>query len=437
MKIRLHPLANGQHYSWSKFRSLFDFFFPYSQNGDYQFIRLEATAQFKETQLVSRDFYTFRAFFLHYFLTYIWNPIRDWRKNAEAWAKELGLNPEYASQIGAIALDNHVINGNASFSYTVTGSNPLIMALNMGGLSSNAFSVSGITYNSVSLSNVDSLAVNLDFWISDWILPGCATGSNTLAITNSGLQINCYIVSVSGAKQTAQPDAHNTANANAVASLSCSVNTVADNSWTFALFRDNVTRTYSYNAGTTKLDDDTPNGTSASATSNGPITPAGSTSLGFSLNTAATAGLGIVMLSIAPGGNSFTQTFSETITGSETFTKLTQAVKSETITGSEVFAKQTNKNFATETITGTEVFAKQPGKGFAEIVNISGGETFIKLIEAVKSETITLSEVFSKQAQRVFSETLSLSEVFFSNIIKEVTSWAKKALNKTDWTKDH
>lgn len=122
--------------------------------------------------------------------------------------------------------------GNNSGAYTVTGSNPLILTWAFCTSSTTqSLNPTASTYNSVSLTAITGspfLSGSLNA-MGLWILPGCATGSNTLAVTGSGTLPYYYGGwSYSGCKQTSQPDNSRTATFNGTA-LSGAITTVADN----------------------------------------------------------------------------------------------------------------------------------------------------------------------------------------------------------------
>lgn len=197
----------------------------------------------------------------------------------------------------AIAFDNaaKVANGSSvsslSGAYTVTGSNPIIFASCWGAVGSP--SVTGITYNSVSMTKVADENIPADRGYSVFILPSPATGSNTLIASGSSLFI-LDGASYSGAKQTSQPDAFNTGSWSSANSFTSTVTTIANNCWMIVMFKTSSGNAPSNGTGTTvRLND----GNGGIADSGGGVSP-GSNSLVVNFTVADQGGY--VITSFAP-----------------------------------------------------------------------------------------------------------------------------------------
>lgn len=138
----------------------------------------------------------------------------------------------------AIAYDNSAQSAQTgpfssqSTSYTVTGSNPIVFGWSGGAVGGGASTITGMTYNSVGMTFANNVLVPSDRWWDCYFLPACATGSNTLQSNASGADL--YWIggmSYSGAAQSGQLDASNTATQSGGSSISGSVTVVTANSW--------------------------------------------------------------------------------------------------------------------------------------------------------------------------------------------------------------
>lgn len=198
--------------------------------------------------------FTLEAFAVHHEALLRTNVKNLWRKiprliRVPTYAPSFAGMPSGPKPIGwhfAIAYDTtanlgDVSSTNLTVAYTVTGSNPLLVVgavgNNSGGGGNN---LTGATYGGASMTQVDSISYGTqtspggsDRQTVDWILPGCATGSNNVVITASGgNNISGGAMSYSGCKQTVQPDSHNTATQGTNSStFSCSTTVVAANCW--------------------------------------------------------------------------------------------------------------------------------------------------------------------------------------------------------------
>ncbi len=119
-----------------------------------------------------------------------------------------------------------------TYNHTCTGSNLILWV----GVVSGDNTMTGITYNGVSLTQVgSSFQLGTEF-LTLWYLIAPATGSNSLVITRSGTTnfMRGLSASYTGVQQSGQPDAHQdgTSGTNSVTD---SVTVVANNSWCIAL----------------------------------------------------------------------------------------------------------------------------------------------------------------------------------------------------------
>jgi len=165
-----------------------------------------------------------------------------------------------------------------TISHTCTGSNRILFV----GAIVRTNSISGVTYNSVAMTQIGSPVTNVNDKISLWYLIAPATGSNNVVITQTGSSvINGCAISYTGAKQSGQPDAYtDTAQASA-ANQDGTVTTVADNSWAVMYAYDATTGSSSAGTGTTLRGTSTGGANTQFYDGNGPKTPAGSYTLNF------------------------------------------------------------------------------------------------------------------------------------------------------------
>lgn len=107
----------------------------------------------------------------------------------------------------AIALDTSATHsGTSSFSYTCTGTN-LYLLIAFHWVPSTASTASGVTYGGVSMTQISTHITNT-CQIELWGLVAPATGSNTLAYTNTGTTtVTQTLISYTGVDQTTPLDA--------------------------------------------------------------------------------------------------------------------------------------------------------------------------------------------------------------------------------------
>lgn len=119
-----------------------------------------------------------------------------------------------------------------NIAHSCTGSN-LILIVTTSEDNSNG-SVTGITYNSVALTQIGTGVVSGSNTVRMWYLLSPATGTNNITITGSAGNTNMGVCAVSytGVKQSSQPDASGTNTSGATVSYSESVTTITNNCWT-------------------------------------------------------------------------------------------------------------------------------------------------------------------------------------------------------------
>ncbi len=136
----------------------------------------------------------------------------------------------------AIAYDTATDGGSTgsgttlTWAHTCTGSN-LILFVGVTGDTTND-TVTGVTYNSVSMKKITSVDPN-DRWQSLWYLLGPATGANNVVVTSSSSVFLAGIsASYTGVNQFAQPDSFNSGSVSPGTSLTVSTTPIDTGCWT-------------------------------------------------------------------------------------------------------------------------------------------------------------------------------------------------------------
>lgn len=171
----------------------------------------------------------------------IWIPVKIY---IPVLATPQGINFP-AGYMFAIALDTSANHDSTNFTYTCTGSN-LILVAGIFTNSGDGYTFTGITYNSVAMSNgIDNNqtlgGANQHCWL--WYLIAPATGGNTISCQSGlGASANLQVASYTGAKQSAQPDATavGQATSNATSVTAGTLTVVAANSWVVAFVRNRI-----------------------------------------------------------------------------------------------------------------------------------------------------------------------------------------------------
>jgi hypothetical protein len=201
----------------------------------------------------------------------------------------------------AIAYDTSTDGGEVSgtslsWSHTCTGSDRILFV----GMLSSDSAPNAVTYNGTNMTLVDSARLSTPYYSLMYMLVNPSSGANNVSITiDSGFVHGCS-VSYTGAAQSGQPDASTGGVTSAATSVTGTLTTVADNSWTVMMGIQQNGTAKTAGAGTTVRLSITGNQQYA-ADSNAAITPAGSTSLIVNSGSAVWA---YSMASFSPAGAS-------------------------------------------------------------------------------------------------------------------------------------
>jgi len=189
-----------------------------------------------------------------------------------------------------------------SYSHTCTGSDLLLYSgVSMEDVTDADRTVTGITYNSVSMTSIREDDNDTDnFSSSIWYLAGPATGSNTVAVTLNGenaLSVSGSI-SLTGVDQSSPLDANNGATGNSNVPT-VDVTTVADNSWVIdtVAYGDN---TFTIGSGQTSRWTVGVSTLGSTASTEGPVTPAGATTMDLTFDFGASEAWAISAASFQP-----------------------------------------------------------------------------------------------------------------------------------------
>lgn len=203
----------------------------------------------------------------------------------------------------AIALDasskkSQDASTTATWSHTCTGSNLiLLVGVEVGA----GNTITGVTYNGVSMSQVNLLALGGSTFGNVYVfkLVGPSTGANNIVVTASASTfIYCAATSFTGVDQTTPIDVNTTTSATAT-SITGTVTTTKDNDWLFGFVSkgdtlpDNPTLTAGTNTTIRQTD---AFGWYASCDTNAAQTPAGSHSLTVSSSASGLFGMNVVAI---------------------------------------------------------------------------------------------------------------------------------------------
>lgn len=196
----------------------------------------------------------------------------------------------------AIAFDNSVDGGGGSGNLTFgiscsSSANRILFVTDV----QFTGSVSAITYNGVAMTKLTSITnAGLGQTINLWYLVAPASGANTISVTASGTH-NYSADSYIGVSQTGAIDNFSSNTLTSGTTYTTSITTIANNAWTVATIM--ATNNLTVGTGTTFRTRANGNNNLEFFDSNGPKTPAGSTSL---VVTSTTGTFSSIIVSLAP-----------------------------------------------------------------------------------------------------------------------------------------
>ena len=206
----------------------------------------------------------------------------------------------FDAQSGILTIPGGSTTG--AIDHTVSGSNTILWALVHNESSAGSPEITAITFNGVALTSAIGYTMANGQRLELFFLIAPASGTHSLSITRAdGVNnLNAIAISYTGAKQSAQPDATAQNNLGAGAtSLTCTLTTVADNTWSVMIgYSNGGTPTAGTNA-TRRLILVADRSSVFDNSGVAPTTPAGSFAMTFTAGAAFNTMAGI-MASFAP-----------------------------------------------------------------------------------------------------------------------------------------
>lgn len=191
-----------------------------------------------------------------------------------------------------------------SNSFTVTGSNPLLVVWIVTNTATSADIVSSVSYNGVALSRINTISETgyQNVRLYCYALAGPSTGANNLVVNLSSSDTpEVLAASYTGTLQST-PTISVTNTGQSITSLALSLTTTADNSWVAGFFRSSAS---SLTASTNTTFFAVGNNNAKAGDTNGVVHPAGSTSVNATSGSAIIAGIALVVAPfVTPAVNS-------------------------------------------------------------------------------------------------------------------------------------
>lgn len=240
----------------------------------------------------------------------------------------------------ALALDTHSNSGSktstSSFSWNHTcGASADILVVFLGARddqTTNTGKATAVSYNGVAMTEITGAYANTGDEIPGntfaateqvWYLLAPGTGSAlsvSVTMAHATNEVIGEAVSLSGSRQSAQPDASTSLAATTGTNASKSITTIADNAWILSGIRVGSTPTLTAQNSATIQENVLGTNVRVAAETHGPITPAGAQTEGFTLSASGRFALGVV--SIAPSSGSTTPSDTDSATLTDTANKI-------------------------------------------------------------------------------------------------------------------
>jgi hypothetical protein len=187
-----------------------------------------------------------------------------------------------------------------TWSHTCSGSDRILWVSVM---TLSTRTVTGVTYNGVSLTSLTRSSGSQPMQL--WYLIAPATGANNIVVSINSTASFIYTsaASYTGVNQSSQPDAQNTNNTTGT-SITTTLTTVADNSWSILGARNDATGITSAGTNSTQRASGSV-GTVQLYDSNAPKTPAGSFSMTVTNSSSAATTTAMASFSPAVANNGF------------------------------------------------------------------------------------------------------------------------------------
>lgn len=184
-----------------------------------------------------------------------------------------------------------------NLTHTCSGSNRILF-VGVSAFFGSSGTCTGVTYNGVAMTKIDSIAAQPNADLSLWYLIAPATGSHTVTATASSSVSVMYVTAASytGANQSGVPDSSNKGNGTAT-SRTVSTTTVLNNCWVVGIGATGAASITASAGMTSRSERDDVSSSVLLADSNGVKSPAGSYSMTFTNPNDST---GLVIASFAP-----------------------------------------------------------------------------------------------------------------------------------------
>lgn len=145
----------------------------------------------------------------------------------------------------AIAFDDSTDGGLAfantlTFSHTTSGSDRYLTVSVFSGIATDPFDVTGVTYNSASMVEIDREANTSDRWVSLWGLIAPASGANNVVATVTGGVVAGMASSYTGVDQTSPVDSFNSGTIDFSIDKQQNTIVVATGCWLVGAFKNSI-----------------------------------------------------------------------------------------------------------------------------------------------------------------------------------------------------
>jgi len=316
--------------------------------------------------------------------------------------------------------------GTTSWSHNNNG-DYLLVALNE--TSNGAVSV---TYGGVSMTQIGSTMTNTlsARYLTFWGLVNPATGTNTIAVSNSA-NVNGGAVSANNVDQTTPYTGTTTAGATS-STASVSVTTTVNNAYVVGFY---FVRDYSSNGSntTTLIKTNSQDISAIVSTTDVVVTPTSST---LTINTTGNE-WDFIAIGLNPATSLYTQTCTEdlNLTGTlikslsktilndlsltGTIIKSSSRVLTENLILTADVLRSITARILTESISLTDTTIRSFSRVISETLNLTGVFTSISVLNLMITENLRLTASVTKNTSRTISETLRLSNVL--SVIKSLS----------------
>lgn len=186
----------------------------------------------------------------------------------------MAINFDYASKAGPLT------SSTATLSHTTSGSDRLLFAFIV--IKSSLNVITSVKYNDVSMTLLSSNRIgSTPAYMAVYYLVNPTVGTNNIVATfSSSYKYQIHGISYNGCKQTDQPNTSSTNNTSQIiTSITGTVTTTIDNCWTILFGGTEIDGGWNLTAGNNSTLRSAADYSSAVFDSNGPKSPAGSTSM--------------------------------------------------------------------------------------------------------------------------------------------------------------